>query len=144
MGRARRCYSAVRHTMIHQSRKGTHIGGWVANAQAPVYKCERGGARRVRAPQVFQRQFFCLLKRRKSKHPFQGRKYSITVRFTRICLVRLSSCLLTYRLYDDFCVCFSCMLTVRLVLWPENCPRNLISSVFCARPAWPTLRVLWN
>jgi hypothetical protein len=76
-----RCYSAVRHTMIHQSRKGTHIGGWVANAQAPVYKCERGGARRVRAPQVFQRQFFCLLKRRKSKHPFQGRKYSITVRF---------------------------------------------------------------
>ena len=41
------------------------------------------------------------------------------------------------------CVCCSCMLIVKLVLWPENCTRNLISFVSCSLFACLTLRAQW-
>ncbi len=38
------------------------------------------------------------------------------------------------------CVYFSCMFIVKLVFWPENYPRNLISFVSSALSVWITLR----
>ena len=78
------------------------------------------------------------------------RKYSITTNCTLISLIRQSSWLLPWTLRAactmTLSVWFSCMLIVRLVLWPENChfcgQRNLTVFAFCELHVWITLSAL--
>ena len=47
------------------------------------------------------------------------------------------------RVYDDFLLLFSCILIVKILIWEENCPRNLISFVSCGLSTCLTLRDQW-